>query len=421
MPILHITLKDLARSLRSPFVLAFMLILPLLEAGLPYLAFSNLSAGLSVQKTRVLIVNLDRPVEAYPDFLAGDLLVEMFRNDELGKLLETTVGESEAAARTAVDSRETDVAVILPYGLTAALFGSEERMEIEIYHDPALTLGPAVVRDVVTNFLDGFAGSLIAADTAAARAAEEGTSLDKNTRLEIMQRYGDWAQGVGESLQRGIHPAIRYEVSAPVQQSESVMKAQIGPIMLGMLVFFAFFVGVLSAQSLLREAEQGTLARLYRTPVSKAAILSGKFAAVEILLALQVILLIGIGNVLFGIEWGDPVPVILNGLGLVVSAGGFGIMLIAFMRTTRQAFLVMGGAVILTGMAGGTMTTWFADVPALFATVNLFTPQGWILRGFSAAMRGGSLTDAAVPAAAALGLGFIFLWIGIRKMNARFA
>jgi ABC-2 type transport system permease protein len=421
MIILHIALKDLARSLRSPFVLAFMLILPLLEAGLPYLAFSNLSAGLNVQKTRVWIVNLDQPVEAYPDFLAGDLLAEMLKDDGLKGLLDASVADSESAARAAVDSRATDVAVIIPPGITAALFSGMDRMEIEIYHDPALTLGPAVVRDVVTNFLDGFAGSLIAADTAAARAAEDGMSLDEKTRLEIMRRYGDWAQGIGRSLQQGIHPAIRYEDSAAVQESDSVMKAQIGPIMLGMLVFFAFFVGAISAQSILREAELGTLARLYRTPASKAAILTGKFAAVEILLALQVSLLVGIGAGLFGIDWGDPIPVVLNGLGLVVSAGGFGIMLIAFMRTTRQAFLVMGGAVILTGMAGGTMTTWFADVPALFKTVNLLTPQGWILRGFSAAMHGGSLTDALVPAAVGMGLGLLFLWIGIRKMNSRFA
>jgi len=420
MNILYITLKDLKRSLRSPFILAFMLILPLLEAGLPYLAFSSLSTGVNVQKTHVLIVNLDRPVEAYPDFLAGDLLVEMFRGDELGDLLETSIGDSEAAARTAVDSRGTDVAVIIPPGLTAALFGGENRMEIEIYHDPALTLGPAVVRDIVTNFLDGFAGSLIAADTAALRAAENGTPLDENSRLEIMRHYGDWAQGVGESLQQGIHPAIRYETSAQTGEFESMMEAQIGPIMLGMLVFFAFFVGAISAQSILREAEQGTLARLYRTPVPKAAILTGKFAAVEMLLALQVILLIGIGSVLFGIEWGDPASVFLNGVGLVIAAGGFGIMLIAFMRTTRQAFLVMGGAVILTGMAGGTMTTWFANPPALFETINLFTPQGWILRGFSAAMCGGGLAEAAVPAAVGTGLGLIFLWIGIRKLKAKF-
>ncbi len=421
MSIASITLKDLARSLRSPIVLAFMLILPLLEAGLPYLAFSNLSQGFDVQATRVRIVNLDRPVKEYPDFLAGDLLVDMFHAEGLGDLVEVTEEKSEAAARAAVDNRQTDVAVIIPPGFTAALFHEEERADIEIYHDPALTLGPAVVRDIVTNFLDGFAGALIAADTAGAGAAELGAPFDPAARQIVMQRYGEWAQSIGESLQRDVHPALHYETSAKAEKSESVMKAQIGPVMLGMLVFFAFFVGAISAQSILREQEQGTLARLFRTPATKSAILTGKFAAVALLLSLQTVLLIGIGKLLFGIDWGDPMPVILNGLGLVVSAGGFGVMLIAFMHSTRQAFLVMGGAVILTGMAGGTMTTSFANVPALFKTINLFTPQGWIVRGFTAAMHAGSLGEAVVPAAVATGMGLIFLLIGLRKMNTKFA
>jgi len=186
-----------------------------------------------------------------------------------------------------------------------------------------------------------------------------------------------------------------------------------------MLVFFAFFVGAIASLSFLREQEQGTLARLYRTPASKTMIAAGKFAAVAVLLALQVALLLGTGNLLFHIQWGALLPVILNGLGLVVSAGGFGVMLIAFMHSSRQAFLVMGGAVILTGMAGGTMTTSFSNLPALFETINLFTPQGWTLRGFTAGMQGAGPVETLVPAVVATGMGVIFLLIGLRKMNAK--
>jgi len=134
---------------------------------------------------------------------------------------------------------------------------------------------------------------------------------------------------------------------------------------------------------------------------------------------LQTALLIGIGKMIFGIAWGAPIPVFFNGVGLVVSAGGFGILLIAFMRSTRQAFIVMGGAVILTGMAGGTMTTSFANLPALFSTVNLFTPQGWIIRGFTAAMHGGGPAETLVPAIVATGIGLLCASIGFWKINSR--
>jgi ABC-2 type transport system permease protein len=236
-----------------------------------------------------------------------------------------------------------------------------------------------------------------------------------------MQNYGDWAQTVGDSLSRGVHPAIRYEASPAVQESGSVMKAMIGPLMLGMLVFFAFFVGAISAQSILREEEQGTLARLYRTSASRISILMGKFGAVAGVLTLQALLLLGTGSLVFGIDWGRLLPVLVNALGLVFAAAGFSVMLISFLRSTRQAFLVMGGAVILTGMAGGTMTTTFANLPAAYRTLNLFTPQGWIMRGFEAAMRGGSPLEVFLPAVVAAGIGLLCLAIGLFNLNRRFS
>jgi ABC-type transport system involved in multi-copper enzyme maturation permease subunit len=420
MTAIFIAFKDLSRSLRSPFVLAFMIVLPVLQAGLPYLAFSGLSSGLDVQVTHVQIVNLDRPVPEYPDFNAGSLLVEMFRDEELRDLLDVTEVDSESSACAAVDGRQVDVALIIPPDFTAALFRDDGHATVVIYHDPALTLGPGIVRDVVTNFTDGFAGSLMAAEVAETRAAAQGKQLDEATRLEVMRAYGDWALTIGDSLKKGVHPAIRYEASPDVQKGELVMKSMIGPIMLGMMIFFTFFVGVISAQSILRELEQGTLARLYRTPASRRSILAGKFGAVLILLAIQVMLLLGIGSLIFGIHWGVPIPIVANGVGLVVSAAGFGVMLISFMRSTRQAFLILGGAVILTSMAGGTMTTSFSNLPPLFKIINLFTPQGWVLHGFTAAMRSGNPADTILPAAVAVMVGLVTLFIGSFNMSYKF-
>jgi ABC-2 type transport system permease protein len=421
MKTFHIILKDLVHSLRSPFVLAFMLVLPLLQAGLPYLAFNGLTKGLEVQSTRLQIVNLDRPVAQYPDFLAGDLLIETFQSDGLEDLLVITEAPNEAAARLAVENRQADVALIIPADFTASLFDAGRHAEIVLYQDPALTLGPAIVRDVVTNFTDGFAGSLMATDVTTAQLEAAGRTVPEATRLTVMQNYGDWAQTVGDSLSRGVHPAIRYAASPAVQESGSVMKAMIGPLMLGMLVFFAFFVGAITAQSILREEEQGTLARLYRTSASRISILMGKFGAVAGVLTLQALLLLGTGSLVFGIDWGRPLPVLVNALGLVFAAAGFSVMLISCLRSTRQAFLVMGGAAILTGMAGGTMTTTFANLPAAYRTLNLFTPQGWIMRGFEAAMRGGSPLEVFLPAVVAAGIGLLCLAVGLFNLNRRFS
>ncbi len=421
MSTLYLTLKDLAYSLRSPFVLAFMLILPVLQAGLPYLAFQGLTNNLEIQTTHLQIVNLDQPVAQYPDFLAGDLLIETFQNEELKNLLVIDIVCDEAAARLAVEGRQVDVALIIPADFTASLFDPSTHAQIVLYQDPALSMGPAIVREVVTSFTDGFVGSLMAADVTAAQLAVAGRPFPESTRLIVMQRYGDWALTVGDSLSRGVHPAISYAASAPVVESESVMKAMIGPLVLGMLVFFAFFVGAISAQSFIREAELGTLARLYCMPTSRISILIGKSSAVMGVLSLQVLLLLGIGRLVFGIEWGPPLAVFANALGLVFAASGFSVLLISLMRSTHQAFLLMGGVVILTGMAGGTMTTTFANLPLAYRTLNLLTPQGWIMRGFEAAMREGSTAEVYLPATVAVVIGFVCLAVGLFKLNRRFS
>ena len=417
----HLILKDLAHSLRSPFVLAFMLVLPVLQAWVPYLAFQGLTNSLEIQSTHLQIVNLDQPVAQYPDFLAGDLLIETFRNEALKDLLVVDEAQDEAAARLAVEDRQVDVVLIIPADFTASLFDPNAHAQIVLYQDPALSMGPGIVREVVTNFTDGFTGSLMAVDVAAVQLAAAGRPFSESARLMVMQRYGDWALTVGDSLSRGVHPTIVYTASPTTAESESVMEAMIGPLVLGMLVFFAFFVGAISAQSFIREAEQGTLARLYRTPTSRISILLGKSGAVMGVLSLQALLLLGIGWLVFGIEWGLPLAVLANALGLVIAASGFSVLLISFLRSTQQAFLVMGGVVILTGMSGGTMTTTFVNLPLAYRTLNLFTLQGWVMRGFEATMRGGSAAEIYLPAVVAAVTGSICLVVGLYKLNRRFS
>ena len=49
---------------------------------------------------------------------------------------------------------------------------------------------------------------------------------------------------------------------------------------LDLLIFFVFFTGANTAQLILKEQEEGTLARVFTTPTPLPVILGGKFAAV---------------------------------------------------------------------------------------------------------------------------------------------
>jgi len=194
-----------------------------------------------------------------------------------------------------------------------------------------------------------------------------------------------------------------------------------GGIMAGMVIFFAFFTGANTAETIIREDEEGTLARLFTTPTPQAVILGGKFAAVFITLVVQVIVLMLVSVVIFDIRWGEPLTVALVALGLVTAAAGFGVFIMSFVKSTRQAGPVVGAVLTLTGMLGGLFTTGFQNLPAVYETVNLLTPHGWVLRGWKAALAGGGVGDVLLPVVITLVMGIVFFVVGALVFRRRFA
>jgi ABC-2 type transport system permease protein len=194
----------------------------------------------------------------------------------------------------------------------------------------------------------------------------------------------------------------------------------IGPIMASMMVFFVFFIGANAAESIVREDEAGTLARLFTTPTAQASILGGKSIAVVGTLLVQMLVLLLASSLLFDIRWGDPLPVIALTVGLIASASGFGVLLMSFVKSTRQAGTVMGGVLTIGGMLGGLFTSGIPNVPAAFEAATLVTPQGWALHGWKLALGGGSVGDVLVPALVTFGTGILCFMVGVIVLRKRF-
>ncbi len=191
--------------------------------------------------------------------------------------------------------------------------------------------------------------------------------------------------------------------------------------MVAMLIFYAFFTGASTAQSLLQEDEEGTLSRLFSTPTPRAAILGGKFLSVFITLLVQVSVLLTASALVFGIHWGQALAVLLAALGLVIVAAGFGVMLISFLKSTRQAGPVMGAVLTLSAMTGGLFTTGIPNPPAFFDSVSLLTPHGWALRAWKLTLDGAGVGQVFWPVLATLSLGVVFFVIGAVFFRKRFA
>ena len=112
--------------------------------------------------------------------------------------------------------------------------------------------------------------------------------------------------------------------SAGETETTNPIQKMMGMTMAGQMIFFAFFTGAYSMMSILREDEEGTLARLFTTPTDRTSILTGKFVAVFITVILQGLVLMVAGHYAFGINWGEPAGIALALTGQVVAATGLG-------------------------------------------------------------------------------------------------
>ncbi len=291
-----------------------------------------------------------------------------------------------------------------------------------MYQDPAQTVGPAIVRSVVQQALDGIAGGYVAVKSSGAALAARSIPLDSQIASRIAAQYMAWAQaemsaGSGEAWLTVL------SVAGAKQESVNTITQMISAIMAMMLVFYCFFTGTASAQSILQEEEDGTLPRLFTTPVRRSEILAGKMLSVFLTLLVQLVVLSSVSALVFGIRWGDFLSVLLAVIGTGILSASFAIFLTSFLKNSKQAGMVYGVVVNLVGWVG--ISRMFAQlIPGLGKysqytdIVSLVSPQGWAARIWQESMAGYPVW---ITLAAMVVLSLTLFGVGVFKFNRRFA
>lgn len=432
MKALDIALHDMTRSMRSFYAVIFMFGVPLLVTGMFYLMFGNIadSGEFSLPETKVIVANLDEgghkfnidadniPGGKEADTM-GELIVGILESDELADLIELSYASDAESARAAVDEQTAQVAIIIPNDFSDQFADLDGVAVIEFYQDPTLTVGPAIIRAILNRFTDGMAGVKIAVNV----FMDEAPAEDQVYTAQVVQRYLDTSLAEAEDPE-GELLDVRVPPSPDASsQSDNILMNMIGPIMGGMMIFYAFYTGTSTAQSILKEEEERTLPRLFTTPTSQATILSGKFMAVFFTVAVQVVVLILAAHFIFGIEWGQPIPVAVSAIGIIVSASSCGIFINSFLKNTKQGGVVFGGILTVTGMVG--LISVFSQrteiTQRMGETVALLVPQGWAIRGLIQAMESEPLTGILLNTVILFAWGAAFFIIGVWRFNKRYA
>ncbi|MBI3161334.1 MAG: ABC transporter permease [Chloroflexi bacterium] len=431
MKSLDIALKDMTRSFRSFYAVVFMFGIPLLVTGMFYFMFGRIADNgeFSLPKTKVIVANMD---EGGPKFnvdtdnvpggedadTMGELIVGILESEDMADLIVVTHAPSPAAARAAVDNQTQQVAIIIPVDFSEKFADVDEDASIEFYQDPTLNFGPRIIRAILNRFTEGMAGVKIAINVFLDEAKPE----DEIYVGEVVQRYLKLSLAEEEDLEGEL-----LDVRVPVKEdaaakSENLLIRIVGPIMGGMMIFYAFYTGTSTGQSILQEEEERTMPRLFTTPTSQTTILSGKFLSVFMTVSVQVIVLLVVAKYIFGIRWGAPLAVVISATGIIFSASSFGIFVNSLLKDTKNGGVIFGGLLTVTGMVGminafsGKVTT-----SAQFGDVSLLVPQGWAVLSLTQAMHHQPISSLLFTMSILLAWGAFFFIAGVWRFNKRYA
>jgi ABC-2 type transport system permease protein len=126
------------------------------------------------------------------------------------------------------------------------------------------------------------------------------------------------------------------------------------------------------------------------------------------------------GHFAFGVDWGQPAAAALSLLGQMSASVGLAVLLMAFIKTSKQAGPVLGGALTGLGMLSGLFTTNVA-MPESFNALGNFTPQGWILKAWKLSLNGQAPGELVLPFVVLVIMGAVMFAAGAYAFRRRYA
>jgi len=407
--VLTIAWKDLRSTARNMPALVMMLVAPLALASLLGFAFGG-GSGFDIAAIKVAVADLDTGAGAGRN--AGADVRDILTSKDLKDVLATSVKSSAAAARKAVDDGDAAVAVIIPQGFSATVYGADPAAtsQVELYRNPTSQIGGSIVEGIVGQVLANFDGARAAAAGAVAVGPQDGASpaqLAASAAQAYSRSGGMWS---------GLEVSERAPRAGKSEKDVSVT----GQILAGMMVFFMFFGAANVARTILTEDRQGTMPRLFTTPTRRGTIIGGKFVAVFATITAQAVVLLIAGRLIFGIQWGRLDSVVLLTLVAAGVAGSLALLIIAFAKTPAQAGAIGSGIYLVLALLGGNFTGT-AQSSGIFATVQRLTPNGWLIQGWDTTLRGGGAGDIRWQVLVPLGFAVAFFFFAVLRMRRRFA
>ena len=401
MRTLDLALKDISQVLRDKRSLLFLIAMPIAFTFFMGFAYRGASSDKNADNRIPLAV-----VDPQPDAVLSQMLYARLEASDALK----PAAMSEAKAMEALRKGAVAGVLVIPAGFSERGTGSTIP-QLQLIAEPTSTQGQSLyqlLRVPVSQLMSAVEISREATDIVGAQARIE-PSAEQSAALELA--WGAWEASSRQSLVR-VEQAVAQKAADPYGGNPYNQSSP------GILVMFAMFGLVTSAQILVQERKTRTLQRLMTTAMKDWEIVAGHMLAMFGIVFSQTALLVVFGQLALGVDYlREPLGVLLVAVAMGLWVAALGLLIGVLAQAEEQVVLFSLIAMFLFSALGG---TWFPleGAGAAFATLGRLTPSAWAMSGFqNILIRGLGLQSAWLPTAILVAYAAAFFAVAVWRFR----
>jgi ABC-type multidrug transport system permease subunit len=388
MRILDLALKDLSQMFRDKRSLLFLVVMPIVFTFFMGFAYKNVGGDANADNRIPLAV-----VNPEPGSPLNKALVTRLEASDAIRI----ESMDESKAMDALHKGDMAGVLVIPTGFSEQASAGKEA-QLTLIAESTSAAGQSLyqlLRVPISQLMSAVEVSRETVDIVGATDA----SAEQSAAFDLA--WSKWTETSKISLVK-----VEQAVAASKQSADWTGGNPYNQSSPGILVQFAIFGLVTSAQILVQEKKSRTLQRLITTAMKPWEIVVGHLLAMFTITFLQTAMLVVFGQWVLKVDYlREPLGVLLVSVALGLWVASMGLLVGVIAKEEQQVILYSMIAMFLFSAMGG---TWFPleTTGGAFAAIGKVMPSAWAMNGFQNILIRG------------LGLGSVWLAVGILSAYA---
>lgn len=409
--IFHLIQKDFKRKWKNPVVILGFLLIPVIFTFIFGFVFGSSEEEI-LPEVQVLVVDNDSS-------FISQLLLSAFNQGELKKFIQTEVVEEEQGHKL-LNAGKASALLIIPENFGGDLWGGMST-ELTLLKNPSEQFLPEIAAEIIdtTSLLLSSLFSVFSGEIATIQNAVNKGEFSDADISSLSIQVKDRVEGIAKFI---IPPVISIKertISEEIEKEAASISVH-SYILPAIAIMFLLFICNVVFEDVLREKEIGTLRRMTVSPLKISEFIWSKTITSALIGMCCTLVLIAVGWILFGIQWGNIFLVILIVFCLNIMLAGLISLIYSFIRTEQQAGAVLSSVIIFMSLIGGSMMP-VENFPPFMQQISKFTPNYWGVKAFNKAILQDPIHEFIPILTGMLGIGILFSVVGafFMKRNLR--